>query len=107
MEIVILSFDYCAWHYSQALEDFFDVCANFLFLIHRTFSLPAKRINQQFPRWPGRILGIVRAFLSIFAGFLITVIAFIIESILLLIWILLPLILLGLFYAAIRSIFVS
>ena len=107
MEVLVLLADYCAWHYTRALDDFFDACVNLLWLIHRSFSIPAKRINERFPSWPLRIIGIVGCFLVIFIGFLMLMCAILLEVALLLLWLLLPIILLLLICLAVRNIILA
>ena len=101
MEVLMLAADYFVWHYTKALEDFFDASTNLLWLVHRSFSVPAKRVNQHFAKWPARIGSIVGCFLIIFAGFIVLVLTLCLEALALLLWLFLPLILLVLFVFAV------
>jgi hypothetical protein len=109
---------YLKWHYGQGLKEFFAVTQNFLKfladffsfkLLLKTLVVPWKRLGENYEggfnlsAWASafivnslmRVVGFVTKILVLFLGFVSCILIFVFAFFIFLIWLLLPIILLG------------
>lgn len=121
-------FSYLFWHYTKALKNIFGIFANFLWVTYRFFSLPLlfrtffspwRRLGSQYESTLDigeffgtlivntlmRIVGMFIRFFTILLGILSLILIIIAGIGFFIVWILLPFIIVWLFYKGVIKIF--
>ena len=104
MEIFLFAADYLAWHYTQALSDMIAIGGNFLWIIHSSFSVPARKVYERVEKGTSKTFAAILCFFVILAGLVVLSAALLAECAILLFWLALPLILILLLALALRII---
>ena len=128
MELISFFGSYFIWHYTQAIEDFIGISRNFIWFLYNFFSIPVllktffspwKRLNEAYRKVFNieeflsslvvnvlmRGVGIFIRAITLLLGLASLILAFVLCTVILLGWLVLPAIVILLFYQGITEFF--